>query len=205
MMSAKKFHQYRDQHFGVARTSLHSASVQLICGKHEHEEFLIQLTDEGSRQWVSDNSDARESDWAIGRETQGYPVNGDFRDAVENAADLLLEECSAMTGIEAFFGDGGDMTTTDKALVYQDRQYVVTNKGSVAAEVNILCDRHDHRYYIVGLVEDQAAGWILGRPDAGSPRYAHEGAFVGAVENAANLLLRECISMDELDEFFRGA
>lgn len=110
-----------------------------------------------------------------------------------------------MTGIVEYFGDEGDMTTTDKVQLFQDRQYVITKNGPTAAQVNIVCDKHDHRYYIVGLVEDQAAGWILGRPEAGSPKYAHEGEFVGAVENAANLLWRECLSMEELDDFFQGS
>ena len=45
-MSVKKLHQYKGQHFGITRNSLHSARVQLICGNHEHEDFLVNLIDE---------------------------------------------------------------------------------------------------------------------------------------------------------------
>ena len=201
-MSVKKLHQYRGQHFGITRNSLHSASVQLICGNHEHEDFLVNLIDESNYQWVSSGSGDRKSDWAVGRESRGYPLEGDFEAAVEHAADLLLEECSAMRDIEDFFGDEGRMTATGKAVSYEGRQYTVLKKSSTAAQVDAVCNRHSHRHYIIGLVEHEASGWVLGRPESGSGKYVHEGRFAEAVEHAANLLLRECMAMDELDAFF---
>ena len=66
----------------------------------------------------------------------GYPLEGDFEGAVEHAADLLLEECSAMRDIEDFFGDGGRLTVTGKTVSYAGRQYTVTNMSSVAAKVD---------------------------------------------------------------------
>ena len=56
-MSVKKLHQYKGQHFGITRNSLHSARVQLICGNHEHEDFLVNLIDESNYHWVSSGSD----------------------------------------------------------------------------------------------------------------------------------------------------
>ena len=77
-------------------------SIRRVCnssvGNHEHEDFLVNLIDESNYQWVSSGSGDRNSDWAVGRESQGYPLEGDFEAAVEHAADLLLEECSAMRG-----------------------------------------------------------------------------------------------------------
>ena len=201
-MSVKKLHQYKGQHFGITRNSLHSARVQLICGNHEREDFLVNLIDESNFQWVSSRSDDANSDWAVGRESAGYPLEGDFEGAVEHAADLLLEECSAMRDIEDFFGDGGRLSATGKTVSYEGRQYIVTNMSSVAAHVDAVCNRHSHRPYIIGLVEHETAGWALGRPESGSGKYVHEGRFAEAVEHAANLLLRECMAMDELDAFF---
>lgn len=201
-MSDKRLLEYKEQHFGLTRTSPHSASVQLICGRHEHEEFLVELIEECSRSWVARRAQESDCDWAVGRETQGYPIEGTVADAMERAADLLLEECSAMKGIEDYFGEDGNLSTTQKVQESEGRQYLVTKMSTVAARVDAICDGHSHRFYIIGLVEDEAAGWIVGRTDADSPKYSLGGQFTVAVEQAANLLWRECLSMAELDTFF---
>ena len=201
-MSTKKLIQYGSQHFGITQTSAHSASVQLICGSHEHEEFLIRLIEETDAHWVSHGSDTRECDWAVGRESQGYPVKGELPSALENAADLLLEECSAITDIANYFGDDANMATTGKAQTLYGRLFIVSKLSTIAAKVAIVCESHEHRYHIIGLLENEAAGWMIGRTEAADPKYSHEGSFSDAVEEAANLLLRECQCMSELDAFF---
>lgn len=201
-MSDKRLLEYKDEHFGLTRTSPHSASVQLICGHHEHEEFLVELMEECNDSWVARGDHESNCDWAVGRETRGYPIEGTVAAAMERAADLLLEECSAMRDIQDYFGEDGNLSTTQKAQTLEGRRYLVTKTSTVAARVDADCDEHSHRQYIIGLVEDEAVGWIVGRPDLDSPKYSLGGHFTGAVEQAANLLWRECLSMAELDEFF---
>ena len=42
----------------------------------------------------------------------------------------------------------------------------------------------------------------MGRPDASSAKYYHKREFVEAVEQTTDLLLRECPSMKQMEEFF---
>ena len=201
MFTAKKIHTYREEQFGITRTSPHSATVNVICGVHEHDDFLVRLIEKSKYDWIH-GSGGGDADWAAGREDQGYPIEGNFLGAVEHAAALLLEECKAMQGVAEFFGDQAGMETTDKVLAYMGRQFLVRNDSSIAAKVSIHCKEHEHRYCMIGLVEYEAAGWVMGRPDAQSPKYIHKGTFAEAVEQAANLLLRECLSMNQVEEFF---
>ena len=201
MFIAKKIHSYRDEQFGVTQTSLHSATVNVICGEHEHDDFLVELIEQCDFKWVH-GSGGGECDWAVGRDDQGYPIEGNFAEALEHAADLLLEECGAMQGVSEFFGSEGEMQTTDKVLTYGGRHFLVRHDSSVSAKVEIHCKEHEHNYLIIGLADSQAAGWIMGRPDAKSPKYVHNGPFAEAVEQSANLLLRECLSMNQIERFF---
>ena len=43
--------------------------------------------------------------WIVGRKEAGYPNTGNFVEAVEHAANLLIEECQAMTQVDRFFTD----------------------------------------------------------------------------------------------------
>ena len=57
---------------------------------------------------------------------------------------------------------------------------------------------------MLGLLDDDAVGWIMGRTEGNTPKYSnHEAGFTEAVEQAANLLRRECLSMEQVDDFFR--
>ena len=60
---------------------------------HEHESFIIGLLE------------AETGGWVVGREKSGYPHEGNFVDAVDHAADLLIEECNAMVQMDTFFSD----------------------------------------------------------------------------------------------------
>ena len=62
--------------------------------------------------------------------------------------------------------------------------------------------KHDHRDFVVGLMEDQTVGWVVGRKEAG---YPHDSNFVEAVEHAAELLVEECQAMSQVDRFFTDA
>ena len=202
MTRVRKLHSFRDREFRVIRRSPHRATVNVICGEHKHDNFIVGLIDESRSDWVTVGPDDRESDWAVGRKDRGYPMKGEFAGAVEHAAGLLLEECYSMRDIEDFFGEEAKMRTTEKVQTYGGRQYVVASTSPISATANIVCEVHKHHNYVIGLVEHKAAGWVMGRPRSGAPTYALKCKFVEAVENAANLLLRECLSMEQVDTFF---
>ena len=82
---------------------------------------------------------------------------------------------------------------------YMGAPFEVTRTSPESAKVDLSCGRHDHREFIVGLMEDQTVGWVVGRKEAG---YPHTGIFVEAVEHAAGLLVEECQAMAQVDEFF---
>ena len=42
----------------------------------------------------------------VGRKEAGYPHEGNFIEAVEHTADLLIQECQAMAQIDRFFTPG---------------------------------------------------------------------------------------------------
>ncbi len=84
-------YQYEGADFQVTRTSPASATVVLQCGMHEHEEFMVGLVEDEA------------SGWAVGRKTSGNFVDGNFNDAVDKCAELLIEECNAMVQIDTFF------------------------------------------------------------------------------------------------------
>ena len=85
---------------------------------------------------------------------------------------------------------------------YMGAPFEVTRTSPESAKVDLSCGRHDHREFIVGLMEDQTVGWIVGRKGAG---YPHAGNFVEAVEHAADLLIEECQAMAQVDRFFTDA
>lgn len=89
----KKTHNYEGATLQVTRTSSASATVELQCGMHEHDQFMIGLMENETWGWV------------VGREESGSPHDGNFADAVDHTADLLIEECNAMVQIDMFFSD----------------------------------------------------------------------------------------------------
>lgn len=91
------------------------------------------------------------------------------------------------------------MVVVKKAYQYQGSTLEVTRNSADSAKVNLQCGYHAHREFIVGLMEHEAGGWVVGREDAG---YPHTGNFVSAVEHAANMLFHECQAMAQLDDFF---
>ena len=90
-MTTRKTHHYKGEEFEVTRTSGGSVTVELECDAHEHQEFIIGLMEEGTVGWV------------VGRKEAGYPFDGDFVQAIERAADLLIEECQTMDQLDVFF------------------------------------------------------------------------------------------------------
>lgn len=58
---------------------------------HEHEEFIIGLIEDEA--WC----------WAVGRKEGGNFVDGNFNDAVDKCAELLIEEYNAMVQVDTFF------------------------------------------------------------------------------------------------------
>ena len=84
---------YRGVHFVATKTSPASATVNIACGPHTHEDFIIGVAENDAIGWV------------VGRAGSGYPQGGNFLDAVEHTAGLLYEECAAMQQIEGFFED----------------------------------------------------------------------------------------------------
>lgn len=88
---ANRTYQYEGAKFQVARTSSASATVALQCGMHEHEPFIVGLMEDEARGWV------------VGRKKAGYPQDGHFGNAVDHAAELLVEECNALVQVDMFF------------------------------------------------------------------------------------------------------
>ena len=200
MTRARKLHCYRGGEFRVIRRSPHKATVNLVCGEHRHKQFIVGLIEETGDDWASSGSG--ESDWAVGNKDRGYPFDGNFSGAVDHAADILLEECHSMRDIQDFFGEEAKMRTTEKVQIYGGKRYTIASTSPVSAKMNIDCVVHDHHDYIIGLVEHEAAGWVVGRPGLGAPKYSAHVKFAEVVEYAANLLLRECLSMEQVDDFF---
>ena len=200
MTIARKLHNYRGGEFRVIRRSPHKATVNLVCREHRHKQFIVGLIEETGGDWASGRSG--DSDWAVGDKDRGYPFEGNFSGAVDHAADILLEECRSMKDIQHFFGEEAKMRTTEKVQVYGGERYTITSTSPVSAKMNIDCVVHDHHDYIIGLVEHEAAGWVVGRPGLGAPKYSAHVKFTEVEEYSANLLLKECLSMGQVDDFF---
>ena len=204
MPMVRRLYPYRDEMFVVNGESPVAATVCVVCTDHEHDEFAVCLIDGVDENWVRSSSKQHNCDWAVGREGSLYPIEGDFRAAVERASDLLVEECHAMAEIEEFFGDEPDGPTTAKILSLWGDSYAVARNSPVSATVAKMCREHGHPSYMLGLLDDEAVGWIMGRTEGNTPKYSnHDASFSEAVEQAANLLRRECQSIGQLDDFFR--
>ena len=94
------------------------------------------------------------------------------------------------------------MTIIKRMYEYMGAQFEVTRNSPESATVDLKCGKHDHRDFVVGLMEDQTVGWVVGRKEAG---YPHDSNFVEAVEHAAELLVEECQAMSQVDRFFTDA
>ena len=198
----RKIHRYRNERFRVNMRSPHRATVNVVCGEHRHDFFIIGLIEEISSDWVRRAADDNDSDWAVGWKEGGTPIKGDFESSVNHAADRLLEECYAMRSVAAFFGDEVKSSSVEKLKSYQGREYVVKSSSPISAKMNIVCKNHKHRDFIIGLAGHEVAGWLTGRPEAERVKYGIPGEFASVVEQTANLLLRECLSMQQVDKFF---
>ncbi len=91
MIVVKRMYRHMDELFEVARSSSDSAKVVLKCGEHDHPEFIVGLMEDDLAGWV------------VGRKEQGYPHDGNFTEAVEHAAHLLIQECKAIVEVDRFF------------------------------------------------------------------------------------------------------
>ena len=91
MSAVEKIYQYHGATLEVTRNSGDSAKVNLRCGYHEHQEFIVGLMEHAAGGWV------------VGRKEAGYPHKGNFGSAVEQAAKLLFQECAAMGQLNDFF------------------------------------------------------------------------------------------------------
>lgn len=86
-------------------------------------------------------------------------------------------------------------------MKYKGVPFTIDRTSPHSAEVRIRCEMHDHDELIIGLMEHETAGWVVGRKTAG---HRHEGRFRSAVEHAADLLVEECLATDQMDKFFTG-
>ena len=82
---------YKEMKFPVSRTSVDSATIGLLCDKHEHDTFIVGIVEITGK-------------WAVGRkETGGKAVPDNFDKAVTRCAELLFRECTAITEVDSFF------------------------------------------------------------------------------------------------------
>ena len=80
----KRTYQYRDEQFGVTRTSPDSATIELECEDHDHEVYIVGRI-EG------------DTGWGVGTKDHGYPLrDASFVEAVQHCAAELSEECTAL-------------------------------------------------------------------------------------------------------------
>ena len=89
-------YEYGKWQLEVTRTSPNSATVKLICEKHEHEVFIVGKVD-------------GHTGWGVGRKDSGSGFEGTFTEAVEHCADQLIIECDnleSITQVEEFFASG---------------------------------------------------------------------------------------------------
>ena len=87
-----KLLSYMKSEFPITRTSPHSASINILCDPHEHDEFVISIVDMDGR-------------WGIGRkDSGGKTFLGDFDKAIRRCASLLSKECDAISEVDEFFG-----------------------------------------------------------------------------------------------------
>ena len=82
---------------------------------------------------------------------------------------------------------------------HMNELFEVTRNSSDSAKVVFKCGEHDHSEFIVGLLEDEVVGWVVGRKEQG---YPYDGNFTEAVEHASRLLIQECKANVEVDRFF---
>ena len=209
--------------FEVTRTSEVSATVNIRCDAHAHEDLIIGLVEDEAAQWV------------VGRKEAGQPgyVHSFFEDAVNWAAYLLMKECLDAGQFDDFFAqehvrehprDG--MIVRKKVHQYKGEQFAVMQNSSFSVRVNILCPAaHDHDEFIIGLgashvdlweeiwgswdeeeddqeegpEEDGVTEWVVGRESRG---YRRKGRLLGMVRHAADLLVEECKGISQMDDFF---
>ncbi len=93
------------------------------------------------------------------------------------------------------------MTMSKRTYQYEGATLQVTSTSSASATAALQCGMHEHDQFIIGLMENEAWGWVVGREKSGSP---HEGNFVDAVDHAADLSIEECNAMVQVDMFFSG-
>ena len=67
-------------------------------------------------------------------------------------------------------------------------------------DVILICDQHEHEPYTISTVESTNR-WALGRKTEGGSVF--HGSFNRGIRRCADLLIRECAAVVEVDEFFR--
>ena len=83
---------------------------------------------------------------------------------------------------------------------YQGEVFEIVQTSPEAATVGLKCGKHEHRDFIVGLLETET-GWAVGRKESG---HRTGDSFAEAVEHGAAMLLEECKAISQIDEFFAG-
>ena len=92
-----RLYEYKEKQLEAIRRTADSATCNIKCGKHDHEDVSIARRKGGG--------------WAIGREK---PYDGPcapipiemFAEAVEHCANMLVEECEAFVQLDEFFAEG---------------------------------------------------------------------------------------------------
>ena len=82
---------------------------------------------------------------------------------------------------------------------YEGTVLEITRDSPSSAMIELKCGEHEHKEFMVSLVEHHALGWYVGRKDGGHPV---DGRFIDAVEHVADLLIEECEAMAQIDVFF---
>ena len=183
----KRVYEYEGNRFAVVRTSPDSATVDLKCGEHTHEDFIVG-TIEGEKGWL------------IGRKESADGPRGPidkFATAIEWSCHMLVEECDVVVQLDEFFAED------ERLYEYRGEKFEVIRISRDSATVNLKCGKHDHESFNVAL-GDGVTGWLVGRDkDPYGPTDKETGwRFEEAVEFGANILVEECGAVVQLDEFF---
>ncbi len=95
--------------------------------------------------------------------------------------------------------DAEEPAMPEKLYQYEGETLRVVRTSPASATVSLQRGAQELEPFIVGLMEDEASGWVVGREKSGN---FHEGNFWSAVDHAAALLIEECNAIHQIDEFF---
>ena len=183
----KRVYEYEGKRFEIVRTSPDSATVNLKCREHTHEDYIVG-TIEGEKGWL------------IGRKESEDGPRGpieEYATAVDWSCHMLVEECETVVQLDEFFAEH------ERVYEYEGKRFDVSRTSQDSGAVNLKCGKHNHDGFRVAL-DDGVKGWLVGRDEAPyGPADKEAGwRFAEAVEFGAKTLVGECEAVVQLDEFF---